>query len=89
MLNLKISWIKYEKDDVNFIIPERLGMKVEKLENPEEVDNKMKELINQNYKTIILSNEIAGFSNDIIRKYQNNSEVNIVISTRKEQNYNN
>ncbi len=80
---MKISWIKYEKDDVNFVIPERLGMKVEKLENPEEVDDKMKELINQNYKTIILSNEIAGFSNDIIRKYKNNSEVNIIIGTRK------
>lgn len=80
---MKISWIKYEKDDTNFMIPERLGLKVERLENPEEVDNKMKELIKQNYKTIILSNEIAGFSSDIIKKYQNNLDVNIIIGIRK------
>lgn len=65
------------------MIPERLGLKVERLENPEEVDNKMKELIKQNYKTIILSNEIAGFSSDIIKKYQNNLDVNIIIGIRK------
>lgn len=80
---MRISWIKYEKDDINFIIPERLGMKVERLENPDEVDNKMKELISEKYNTIILSNEIAGFSSDIIKKYQNNSNVNIIITTRK------
>lgn len=80
---MKISWIKYKKDDMNFMIPERLGMKVERLENPEDVDNRMKELIKQKYNTIILSNEIAGFSSDIIKKYKGSSEVNIIISARK------
>lgn len=80
---MKISWIKYEKDNKDFRIAERLGMDVYKIERPEEVDNKMQELVNDNYKTIVLSNEVAGFSEDIIKKYENNKDINIIISPRK------
>ncbi len=80
---MKISWIKEEKDNKNFAIAERLGMEVHRLKNPEEVDKTMEELVNQNYHTIVLSNEIAGFSEDIIKKYQNSKDVNIIISPRK------
>ena len=80
---MKISWIKDEKDNKNFSIAERLGMEVRRLNNPEEVDKTMKELINQNYKMIVLSNEIAGFSEDIIKKYRKDQDINIIISPRK------
>ncbi len=80
---MKVSWIKYEKDDKDFKMAERLGLDVYKIQNPEEIDNKMKELISNDCKTIVLSNEIAGFSEDIIKKYQNNKNINIIISTRK------
>ena len=82
--NMKISWIKYEKDNKDFRIAERLGMDVYKIESPEEVDNKMKELIKEHYNTIVLSNEVAGFSEDIIKKYQNKKDVNIIISPRRD-----
>ena len=52
---MKISWIKQEKDKKNFVIAEKLGMPVYSLENPEKIDETMESLINQNYKTIILS----------------------------------
>lgn len=81
---MKISWIKYEKDNKDFRIAERLGMNVYRIEKPEEVDNKMSELIKENYKTIVLSNEVAGFSEDIIKKYQNNKDINIIISPRRQ-----
>lgn len=80
---MKISWIKYEKDNKDFRIAERLGMDVYRIESPEEVDHKMKELVKDNYKTIVLSNEVAGFSEDIIKKYQNNKDINIIISPRR------
>lgn len=80
---MKISWIKQENDNKNFITAERLGMDVYKLENPEEIDEKIKKLINEDYKTIILSNDVAGFSSDIITKYKNNNDINIIISSRK------
>lgn len=80
---MKISWIKQENDNKSFITAEKLGMNVCKLENPEDVDSAIKQLINEDYKTIILSNEMAGFSEDIIKKYQNDSKVNIIITPRR------
>lgn len=80
---MKISWIKQENDNKNFTIAEKLGMNVYRLNNPEDVDETMKKLVNKNYNTIVLSNEIAGFSEDIIKKYQTNKEINIIISPRK------
>ena len=38
---MKISWIKYEKDDRSFKVPERLGFDVFKLEDPENTDTKI------------------------------------------------
>ena len=80
---MKISWIKQEKDNKNFAIAERLGMDVHRLDNPEEVDKTIEELVGKNCNMIVLSNDIAGFSEDIIKKYQNNRDINIIISPRK------
>ena len=44
----------------------------------------MKELIKNNYDTIVISNEVAGFSEDIIKKYQKSKNIKIVISLDKE-----
>ena len=79
-----MSWIKYEKDDISFKVPEKLGFDVFKLDEPEEADNKIKELIDKRYDTIILTSEIAGFSEDIIKKYNKDRNVNIIIAQDKE-----
>lgn len=81
---MKISWIKYEKDNMDFRIAERLGMDVYRIESPDEVDEKMQELVKEDYDTIVLSNEVAGFSEDIIKKYQKDKGVNIIISPRRD-----
>lgn len=83
-MKMKISWIKYEKDDLSFKIPEKLGFDVFKLVEPEQADSKIKELINKRYDTIILTNEIAGFSEDIVKKYSKDRNVNIIIARDKE-----
>lgn len=80
---MKISWIKNEKDNKNFAIAERLGMDVHRLNNPEDVDKTMQKLVDKDCKMIVLSNEIAGFSEDIIKKYQTNKDINIIISPRR------
>ena len=81
---MKMSWIKYEKADLSFKVPEKLGFDVFKLIEPEETDNKIKELINKNYDFIIVTSEIAGFSEDIIKKYDKDRNVNIIIARDKE-----
>ena len=80
---MKMVWIKRENDDRNFRIQEKLGLKVIDLENPEDIDEKIKELIKDKYRTIFLSNDIASFSEDIIKKYNNNESINIIIAKRK------
>ena len=84
MINVKISWIKEKNDNKNFKVSEKMGMSVYKLENPEEVDKLMEDLVKQDFHTIILSNQLAGFSEDIIKKYKNDKQINIIIGTRKE-----
>ena len=81
---MKMSWIKYEKDDLSFKVPEKLGFDVFKLIEPEETDNKIKELINKNYDFIIITSEIGGFSEDIIKRYNKDRNVNIIIARDKE-----
>ena len=80
---MKISWIKKEGDNNNFNFAEKIGMNIVNLKNPEVIDDEIKKLINQAYDTFIISNEIAGFSEDIIKKYNNNGNINIIISRRK------
>ena len=81
---MKISWIKYDKDEISFKVPEKLGFDVFKLEEPDKTDEKIKELISKRYDTIILTNEIAGFSQDIIKKYSKDRNINIIIARDKE-----
>lgn len=81
---MKMSWIKYEKDAKSFRLPETLGFDVFKLKDLEQTDNTIKKLIKQNYDTIIISNEVAGFSEDIIKKYKKDKDIKIVISLNKD-----
>ena len=82
---MKISWIKYEKDTKSFRLPQALGFDVFSLNDLEQTDKVMKELVKEEYDTIILSNEVAGFSEDIIKKYQKNKNIKIVISLDKDK----
>lgn len=79
---MKISWIKY-KDDDSFKFFKNLGMEVYDIDNLDKVDEKLTELVKNNYKTIILSNEVAAFSEDIIKKYKNSEDIRIIITPNK------
>lgn len=81
---MKISWIKYEKDDNSFKIPEHLGFDVFKLDDLEKTDEKIKQLIQEKYNTIIITNQVAATSQDIIKKYGKNESINIVIARRND-----
>ena len=77
---MKVSFIKYEKD---YQLPKLLGMDIKEIKEPEEIDNKIKELKKQKYTTIVIPNELASFSQDIISKYKYDSTLNIVIVPSK------
>lgn len=79
---MKVSWIKTKDDQKSFKVFQNLGFDVYALEEPEETDKKIEELIKNDCKIIILSNEIASFSNDIITKYNNQDDISIIISSK-------
>ncbi len=79
---MKISWIKY-KDDDSFKLFKNLGMDVYDIDDFDMVDNKLKELVDNNYKTIVLSNQVASFSEDIIKKYKKSEDISIIIAPNK------
>jgi len=76
--SMRISFIKYEKEQ-KYGFPKIVGMNVEEIIEPEQVDDKIKELKDKKYTTIIISNELASFSDKIINKYKNDGSINIVI----------
>ncbi len=80
---MKISWLKYKNDETSFKFFKNIGFDVFDIENLEETDSKIAELVDKQYRTIVISNEVAGFSEDIIKKYAKNDNVNIIIAPIK------
>lgn len=82
VIDVKIAWVKQQTDEKNFRLQENMGWDVLKIEDVEETDQKLEELIQKQYDTIIISNELSYFSGNIIHKYQKKEDVNIIINFR-------
>lgn len=82
---MKISWLKLKSDKNNFKVFKRFGFDVFDVDKPENTDNKIKELINNKYKTIIITSELSSFSEDIIKKYNKKEDIKIIIAPHKEE----
>ena len=79
---MKISFIKYEKEN-NYQIPRLFGINVEEIKEPEQIDEKIEELKRKEYTTIVISDELASFSENIINKYKYDNNLNIIITPSK------
>lgn len=77
---MKISALKGKNDNSTFKFFNAIGIDVYEIEDYEKTDETIGKLINDDYKTIWISNELAGFSEDIIKKYSNKNSINIIIS---------
>lgn len=80
---MKITLMKRKDDNESFKMFEKMGMDICKVDDLDRTDEKLKELINQNYTTIVMTNEVAGFSENIIKKYNKIDSVNIIITPSK------
>ena len=77
---MAISWLKSSNDKKSFKVFRNLGMDVYEIKDLEKTDEKIKELVEQKYDTIIISNEVASFSSDIVKKYTKTEDINIIIA---------
>ena len=80
VMKMAISWLKSSKDKKSFKVFKSLGMDVYDIDDLEKTDDKIKELVEQKYNTIVITNEIAGFSEDILKKYSKVQDINIIIA---------
>ena len=80
---MKITLLKGSNDKKSFKLFETLGAKVNTVDDLEKTDEKIQELIRQNYTTIIMTNEVAGFSESIIKKYNRTNDIKIIIAPPK------
>lgn len=80
---MKISWLKSKNDNRSFKFQKNIGLDVYEIEDLEQTDYKINELT-KNYNTIVISNELASFSTDIIKKYAKSDEITIVIAKNKQ-----
>ncbi len=84
-MKMKISWMKAKGDFKSFRFFQNMGFDVYEIEDLEQTDEKIRQLVKNDYNTIVLSNEVAGFSQDIIKKYAKNESINIIIAQNKEE----
>lgn len=82
---MAISWLKSTNDNKSFKIFKGLGMDVYEIDDLDETDKKIKELVDKKYSTIVISNELASFSEDIIKKYSKKENINIIIAPGKNE----
>ena len=80
---MKISWLRAANDTESFKFFKNMGLDVFEVQDLDKTDEKIKELVNNKYETIILSDAIAANSADIIRKYKKDDYINIVIASRQ------
>lgn len=85
VIKMKISWMKSKSDFKSFRFAQNMGFDVYEIEDLEKTDEKISELIQKQCHTIVLTNEIASFSEDIIKKYAKNDNINIIISKNKQE----
>lgn len=80
---MKISYIKFKKDNRDFKFAKGMGMDVFEIIDPERIDEKIEDLKNEKYDTVIITNELASFSNNLINKYKNDDTMKIIITPNK------
>ena len=68
---MKVSWIKSKEDKSSFKVPD------------EKIDDTIDNLILNKYNTIVISNELAGFSQKINNEYLKMKNIDIIISKDK------
>ena len=85
VIYMRISCLKAKNDNRSFKFQKNLGLDVYEIEDLEQTDDKLNELVNNKYSTIILSNEVASFSSDIIKKYAKDDNINIIIAPSKKE----
>lgn len=75
--------LKGSNDKKSFKMFEAFGADIHKIDDLEKTDDVIKDLINKDYRTIVITNEVASFSESIIKKYNKQKDIKIIIAPSK------
>lgn len=76
---MKISFLKYYKNKETFQFAKRLGLDILEIQEPEKIDKVIDHLKEKHYDTIVMEDELASFSENMVYKYKNDNAINIII----------
>ena len=80
---MSMAVLKFKNDNKIFKFFEIIGADVRTINDLEQTDNSIQELVNNNYTTIFLTNEVAGFSESIVKQYNKTKKVHFIIIPTK------
>lgn len=80
---MSMVWLKSANDKKSFRFFATIGAEVKLIDDLEQTDNEIRNLIKNNYNTIVLTNEVASFSENIIRRYNRTKDVRFIITPSK------
>lgn len=72
-------YIKYKNEKKKIFLNESFGVEVIEIDDAEDIDNVLKKLSNEKDNTIFISDEMASFSEDIVKKYRRDKNIRIMI----------
>ena len=72
-------YIKYKNEKQKIFLNANFGVEVIEIDDAEEIDNVLKNISNKKRTTIFMSDEIASFSEDIVKKYRRDKNIKIMI----------
>ena len=65
---MKVSYLRSGKDKKSFRMMKGLGFDVYEIEDLEKTDETLHQLIDRQYDTIFMTNEVASFSEDLVKR---------------------
>ena len=80
---MRVSFIKFKQDKDSFKTWKGLGFEVIELEDLEQTEYEIQNLIQHQYDTIVVTTQVAGFSEDIFKKYNKKDDIRIIITPNK------
>lgn len=80
---MKVSYLRSGKDKKSFRMMKGLGFDVYEIEDLEKTDETLHQLIDRQYDTIFMTNEVASFSEDLVKRYYKSDAIHIFIAPSK------
>lgn len=75
---MKMTYIRF-LEEKQPVVTKLFPIQTIKIKDPESIDERLESLKEQNYDTFLISSQLASFSQDVIKKYEKDKNIKIII----------